>query len=76
MIITRTPYRISFVGGGSDLPTFYQKQMGAVISTTIDKFIYISSHDIFDEGVIRLKYSKMEQVSSPEEIQHPILREV
>jgi D-glycero-alpha-D-manno-heptose-7-phosphate kinase len=76
MIITRTPYRISFVGGGSDLPSFYQKQMGAVISTSIDKFIYISSHEIFDEKTLRLKYSKMEQVASPEEIQHPIFRAV
>jgi D-glycero-alpha-D-manno-heptose-7-phosphate kinase len=76
MIITRTPYRISFVGGGSDLPSFYEKRQGAVISTTIDKYIYISSHDIFDEHTLRLKYSKMERVSEPEEIRHPIFREI
>ena len=76
MIITRTPYRISFVGGGSDLPSYYQKKAGAVISTSIDKYIYISSHEIFDEGTIRLKYSKMEQVTSVADIQHPIFREV
>jgi D-glycero-alpha-D-manno-heptose-7-phosphate kinase len=76
MIITRTPYRISFVGGGSDLPSFYEKRQGAVISTTIDKYIYISSHDIFDEHTLRLKYSKMENVREPEEIRHPIFREV
>jgi D-glycero-alpha-D-manno-heptose-7-phosphate kinase len=76
MIITRTPYRISFVGGGSDLPSFYAKRQGAVVSTTVDKYIYISSHEIFDEHTLRLKYSKMEDVREPEDVRHPILREV
>ncbi|HAK70011.1 MAG TPA: GHMP kinase, partial [Cryomorphaceae bacterium] len=42
MIITKTPFRISFVGGGSDLPTYYTQRKGAVLSTTIDKYMYIS----------------------------------
>ena len=49
MIITRTPFRVSFVGGGSDLSTFYRKSPGKVISTTIDKYMYISIHPFFDD---------------------------
>lgn len=75
MIITRTPYRISFVGGGSDMESFYQKHQGAVLSSTINKFVYISSHHFFDEQSIRLKYSKNETVKSIADIQHPLFRE-
>jgi D-glycero-alpha-D-manno-heptose-7-phosphate kinase len=76
MIITKTPFRISFVGGGSDLPAFYRRSQGAVLSTTIDKFMYISSHRFFDSNKIRLKYSRTETVTSIERMKHPIAREV
>ncbi|NQU32104.1 MAG: GHMP kinase [Bacteroidetes bacterium] len=76
MIISRTPFRISFAGGGSDLPSFYRQEMGAVLSTSINKYVYIAIHPFFDPNKIQLKYSKTELVSSIDEIQHPIFREV
>lgn len=76
MIITRTPFRISFVGGGSDLPSFYRSNGGAVLSTTIDKYMYISSHDFFEPGEIRTKYSRTETVGAVADLQHPILRTI
>lgn len=76
MIITRTPFRISFVGGGSDLESFYTRHKGAVLSTSINKYMYISSHRFFEEDKIRIKYSRTETVSNVDELQHPILREV
>lgn len=76
MIITRTPFRISFVGGGSDLPAFYRTHGGAVLSTSIDKYMYISSHDYFESGQIRTKYSKTETVNSVADLEHPILRTI
>ena len=76
MIITRTPFRVSFVGGGSDLPVFFQEYGGAVLSSSIDKYMYISSHDFFEKNKIRTKYSATETVSSVQEIEHPILRTI
>jgi D-glycero-alpha-D-manno-heptose-7-phosphate kinase len=76
MIITKTPFRISFVGGGSDLESFYSKYIGAVLSTTIDKYMYISSHNFFDTDKIRLKYSRTETADSVDKIEHPIVRAV
>ncbi len=76
MIITRTPFRVSFVGGGSDLMSFYARHKGAVISTSINKYMYISSHKFFEEDKIRVKYSKTETVKGTSELQHPILRTV
>lgn len=76
MIITRTPFRISFVGGGSDLEAFYSKSTGAVLSTTINQYMYISSHKFFDRDKIRVKYSQTETVNHPSELQHPILRTI
>jgi len=76
MIISRTPFRISFAGGGSDLPSFYREETGAVVSTTIDKYMYLAIHPYFDKSKIQLKYSKTELVDSIEEIRHPIFREV
>ena len=58
MIITRTPFRISFVGGGSDLESYYKHNGGAVLSTSIDKYIYLSSHEYFDKTKSIIKYSK------------------
>lgn len=76
MIITKTPFRISFAGGGSDLEEFYKHSPGAVLSTTVDKYMYISSHRFFDEDKVRLKYSKTETVTDLDDMQHPIVREV
>lgn len=76
MIISRTPFRISFAGGGSDLSSFYHREMGAVLSTSINKYVYIAVHPFFDMNKIQLKYSKTELVSAWEDIQHPIFREV
>ncbi|QHI35426.1 D-glycero-alpha-D-manno-heptose 7-phosphate kinase [Kordia antarctica] len=76
MIITRTPFRISFVGGGTDIPEFYKLHKGAVISSSINKYMYISSHPFFDKNKIRLKYSQTETVSSIGEIQHELLKRI
>lgn len=76
MIISRTPFRISFAGGGSDLPDFYRKFTGAVLSTTIDKYVYLSMHEYFNGQQILLKYSKNELVDSYDQIKHPIIREI
>jgi len=76
MIITRTPFRISFAGGGSDLAVYYRKFGGAVLSTSIDKYVYISAHPSFRREWLFLKYSQNETVSSVDEIKHPIIREV
>ena len=76
MIISRTPFRISFAGGGSDMPAFYRRETGAVLSTSIDKYMYIAIHPFFDKNKIQLKYSKTELVDSISDIKHPIFREV
>lgn len=73
MIISRTPLRMSFVGGGSDLPVFYREHGGAVLSTAIDKYVYVSVNRKFDGG-IRIAYSKTEEVSSIDEIEHRLVR--
>jgi D-glycero-alpha-D-manno-heptose-7-phosphate kinase len=75
MIITRTPFRISFVGGGSDMETFYSRHPGAVLSTSINKYMYISSHRFFFPGQIRIKYSQTETVNNIEELKHPLVLE-
>lgn len=75
MIITRTPFRISFAGGGSDLPSFYLKQKGCVVSTSINKYMYLSAHPFFYKQIL-VKYSKTELVNCVDDIQHPIVREV
>ncbi len=76
MIITRTPFRISFAGGGSDLSSYYRTEGGAVLSTTIDKYMYLVIHPHFDRRKIQLKYAKTELVEHISEIKHPIFREV
>lgn len=75
MILSRTPLRVSFAGGGSDLPSYYTKHGGAVLSTTIDKYIYIAVHRYFYPNQSLLKYSKTELVNNNDEIQHPLFRE-
>jgi len=74
MILSKTPFRISFAGGGSDLPEFYRRRAGAVVSTTIDKAMYIAIHPYFHDK-IRIKYSRTEDVSKVSDIEHPLVRE-
>jgi D-glycero-alpha-D-manno-heptose-7-phosphate kinase len=74
MIISRTPLRISFVGGGSDLPTFFEREPGAVVSTTINRYIYITVNPKFDRR-IRASYSQTETVDRVEDLKHELIRE-
>jgi len=75
MIITRTPFRVSFAGGGSDLKEFYARNgYGAVIGAAIRKYMYIVIHPYFQDK-IRIKYSRTEDVESAEEVEHPLVRE-
>lgn len=74
MIITQTPFRISFVGGGTDFKDYYKMSPGKVISTTINKFIYVTLNERFD-GKIHLRYSQIEEVDRVDELQHDIVRE-
>lgn len=72
MIITRTPFRVSFCGGGSDLPSFYSQYGGCVLSTSINKYMYISVHPYFNSHQTVLKYSQTEIVDDISQIQHKI----
>jgi D-glycero-alpha-D-manno-heptose-7-phosphate kinase len=78
MIISRTPFRISFFGGGTDYPAWYRKHGGSVLATTIDKYCYITCRYLppFFEHRICLVYSRMEYCQTIDEIQHPAVREV
>lgn len=75
MIITRTPLRVSLVGGGTDMPGFFTRQYGAVVSFAIDKYVYVSVNPKFD-GRIRLSYSKLEEAGHRSELKHDIAREM
>jgi len=74
MIITKTPFRISFCGGGSDLPSFYTQHAGCVLSTSINKYMYISIHPYFFKDTTVLKYSQTEIVKDIRQIDHKILK--
>jgi D-glycero-alpha-D-manno-heptose-7-phosphate kinase len=74
MIITRTPFRISFAGGGSDLECFYARGSGAVLSTAIAKYMYLTVTERFGD-TFRVSYSRTELVDRAEQIEHPIVRE-
>jgi len=74
MIIARTPFRISFAGGGTDLPAFYKTDRGAVISTAINKYVYVIVNRRFEQE-IRVSYTKTEIVNSVLDIQHALVRE-
>ena len=78
MIISKTPYRISFFGGGTDYPSWYIKNGGAVLSTTIDKYIYISCRYLppFFEHKYRVVWSQMENVKTINVIKHRAVREM
>lgn len=73
MIISKTPLRVSFVGGGSDLKSFYKHEPGAVVLTTIDKYIYVTVNNKFD-NLIRLSYSQTENVNHVKKIKHRLVR--
>ncbi|MDI6856228.1 MAG: galactokinase [Candidatus Thermoplasmatota archaeon] len=74
MIITRTPSRITFGGGGTDLPSYYSKYSGFLVSAAVNKYVYINLHDIFIDKIIA-HYSKSEMVNNVDELRHPIIRE-
>lgn len=73
MIITRTPLRMSFVGGGSDLAAYYEQFGGAVVSTSINKYVFVTINKKFDQA-IRVSYSKTENVQHAGEIEHGLVR--
>ncbi len=77
MIISRTPFRISFFGGGTDYPAWYRQNGGAVLAATIDKYCYLTCRYLppFFEHRFRLVYSKIENCQTADEIQHPVVRE-
>jgi D-glycero-alpha-D-manno-heptose-7-phosphate kinase len=74
MIISQTPYRVSFAGGGTDLPAFYRREFGAVLSVTIDQHIYVTLHRRF-ESTIRVSYSRTEVAHTIDDVQHELVRE-
>lgn len=74
MILTKTPFRVSFCGGGSDLASYYHQQEGCVLSTSISKYCYIIIHPYFDERQTLLKYSETELVDDIRDIRHRIFR--
>lgn len=74
MIISRSPLRISLGGGGTDLPSYYEKFGGFLVAGSIDKYVYITIHKTFSSGLI-VKYSELEKVLNAAELKHPIFRE-
>ena len=74
MILTRTPLRISFAGGGSDLPQFFETQPGAVLAAAINQYMYLAVNDKFDGGV-RVSYSRTENVADADALEHDLARE-
>jgi D-glycero-alpha-D-manno-heptose-7-phosphate kinase len=74
VIISRTPLRITLGGGGTDLPSYYERRGGAVVSAAIDKYIYVAVNRTFKDDYF-LKYSELERAKNVEEIRHPIIRE-
>ena len=77
MIISRTPFRISFFGGGTDFPEFYSRHGGATLLTTVNKYCYLSIHALspFFKHRFRASYARTETVLDPAEFQHPLIRE-
>lgn len=73
MIISKTPMRLSFAGGGSDLPAYYREMGGAVVSTAIDKYVFLCVNRAFDD-TIRISYSKTEEVKKVADIEHRLVR--
>ena len=78
MVITKTPFRVSFFGGGTDIPAWFKEEGGQVLSTSIDKYCYVTARNLppFFKHSIRLAYSKIETVSNPLDIEHPLVRAI
>ena len=74
MIIARSPLRITLGGGGTDLPSYYEKHEGFLLAAAVDKYVYVTIHDTFEPEIL-VKYSKYERVQHFSELQHPIFRE-
>lgn len=77
MIITKTPFRMSFFGGGTDMEDYFKENGGAVLSTTFDKYCYVNVRHLprFFDYSSELTYSKMERVKDTDDIKHPAIRE-
>ena len=77
MIITKTPFRMSFFGGGTDYPDYYNEYGGSVLSTTFDKYCYVTVRHLprFFDYTTQVAYTKIERVNSIDEIEHPAVRE-
>lgn len=75
MIITRTPFRITLGGGGTDLPSYYEKRGGFLVTSAIDKYMYVAINTPFIDRLLRVKYSKSETVKSVRELQHELAKE-
>ncbi|MBM3256784.1 MAG: galactokinase [Candidatus Liptonbacteria bacterium] len=76
MIITRTPFRVTLGGGGTDLPSYYEKHGGFIFSAGIDKYMFASVNRPMEDDLIRLKYSEAEYVASINEVKHGLFREI
>jgi D-glycero-alpha-D-manno-heptose-7-phosphate kinase len=76
MIITQTPFRMSFFGGGTDMPEFFNEYGGSVLSTTFDKYCYVTVRHLprFFDYKTHLTYSKMEYANEYKDIEHPLIR--
>src|ERR1017187_1436353 len=74
MIIARSPLRVTLGGGGTDLPSYYEKFGGFLIAAAIDKYVYITLHENLTPDLI-VKYSRLERVENAAKLEHPILRE-
>jgi len=75
MIITRTPFRITLGGGGTDLPSYYQKKGGFLLTSAIDKYMYVAINTPFIDRLLRVKYSKHETVQNVSELEHELAKE-
>ena len=75
MILIKSPLRITFGGGGTDLPSFYNQNEGFLISATINKYVYISLYEPFKDYIF-LKYSDHEKVKKIKDIKHPIIKKI
>ena len=76
MIVTRTPFRVTLGGGGTDLPPYYTKYGGFIFSAGLDKYMFVDVNRPVGDDLIRIKYSKTEIVERLDEVQHEIAREV
>src|ERR1041384_2606132 len=74
MILARAPYRISLGGGGTDLPSYYSEHGGFILSAAVNKYLYVCVNRPAADDFIRLKYSRSEQVKTPDEVEHDLVR--